>query len=173
MRTVLLALTILSSAATLRAQELTANDTSAILAAVLNEYRTSNGPIVQIARTVACGDPRYTGPARLAENRPCRSMAIDSVLSRYAAAHEVELVDVGADVPTCRWSEDDSTERRGLRLDLMAPDAVEGQVRAGILVRCRATVRGMARGFAHGVRYEVKKEGEVWRVTRVLSSMIT
>jgi hypothetical protein len=174
MRGLLCAVALLAHVSTLSAQELTANDTSAILAAVLSHYRTVNGPIVQMARTIACGDPRYTGPARLAQGRPCSSAGVDTVLARYAEANSVELVAVGTELPRCRWSqEDEAAARRGLRLDLMAPDIADGRVRASIMVRCGAIVRDSERGFVHSVQYEMRQEDGAWRVVRVLSSLIT
>jgi hypothetical protein len=173
MRVALLSLVLAVLPFSAQGQQLAADDTSGVLAAVLSHYRTVNGPIVQIARTVACGDPRYTGQARLAENLPCRSAGIDSVISQYAAMHAVDLIDVTGEVPPCRWSEESSSNRQGLRLELMAPDITDGVVRAGVLVRCQAVVRGSVRGFMHGVIYEMKQEEGAWKVARIISSMIT
>jgi hypothetical protein len=149
--------------------QLSAADTSAILQAVIAKYGSHNGLAIELTSTAACGDGRYHGHARIAQNLPCLGASVDSVIIQHARSSGLARVDSSRPLPECSWRRDPNDARRGIRLHIIGPAVVDGQIRAGMLAHCREA-RG---GYFHSITYEIAKVAEEWRVVRVIASMIT
>jgi hypothetical protein len=146
-------------------------DTAGLVAAMLRDYTTPNGPIVQIVRSLRCGDAEGGGwqgrPAR------CTTAAADSVIAEYANKHNIDVVGGDGPDPTCRWSSAETSGRRGLRLALHTPGNYREQLAVGLQTTCTSSgPRGMS-GFFHSVVWSVVLLDGRWQLGKIIGGMIT
>lgn len=104
---------------------------------------------------------------------PCRNQATDSVLAAYAAQHDATIVSRSARLPACRWNHQAPEPRKGLRLAVGAPSVQDGVVSVMVWAICRREEEGRRESFVEATTYQVELMDGRWRVTKVLSQMVT
>jgi hypothetical protein len=145
-------------------------DTAGLLAAALEAYQTPNGPVVEIAATLRCREPGAPdGPGR--EYR-CSTPAVDSMIQAYARRHQLMVAPEGAPIPQCRWSPA-AVDRKGLLVELQAPQTYEKTLAVGLSVTCVGYSRSPERPFFEIVFWEVIYGEGRWKLGRILFSLVT
>lgn len=151
------------------AQHLTPADSAAVVQALLQEYRASNGPVVRVSEFLSCGAPESWKPERLHEIQPCFSQAGASAIRAYAAQAGVDLVGASVPVPVCIWNPEDVSPK-GLQLEILAPAHVSSELRIGLLARCMGGRGGFNGDFVEGSVYAVERINGAWRIVRRVAS---
>jgi hypothetical protein len=159
--------------ATAHAQDLSATDTTQILAAVLAEFRTPNGPIVRIVPDVPCAGDRGMPGVLPGGRHSCRSPATDAAVLKHAADRALELSSFEEPFPFCGWSGIEAEAANGVRLHLRPIRIVDDELRAGVVIRCRGYPGQPERQFIHDVEYGLARHDGGWRIVRVALQLIT
>jgi hypothetical protein len=145
-------------------------DTAGLLVAALEAYQTPNGPIIEIAATLRCREPSARdGPGR--EYR-CSTPAVDSMIQAYARRHHLRVASEGAPIPQCRWSPA-AVERKGLLVELQAPQTYEKTLVVGLSVTCIGYSRSPERQFFEIVFWEVIYGEGRWKLGAILFTLVT
>jgi hypothetical protein len=146
-------------------------DTAGLMSAMLKEYRTPNGPIVEIAAMLRCGDARLGGWQGRSDR--CTTTTADSVIVAHAREHDLTVVKDDDPMPQCRWSSGDLTGKRGLRVELHAPAMFGDVLAVGLTAKCIGTSRSERNGFFHSVVWEIGVRDGAWKLIRIKSAIIT
>jgi hypothetical protein len=133
-------------------------DRGAAVAVALGEFRTPNGPIVEVVGGLGCR-PRAPAAAM-----GCSDPQSDSVLVRFARDHGAALVDGHAPDPVCRWDESAVQGRKGLRLSVhvLESAAGDGAMRINVETRCTRPT-SFRQLFLHSVSYPFHRVGGDWK----------
>jgi hypothetical protein len=133
-------------------------DRGAAVAIALGEFRTPNGPIVEVVGGLGC---RPRAPAAAVG---CSDAQSDSVLVRFAQGHGAALVEGHAPDPVCRWDESVVQGRKGLWLSVHVLESAEGDGALRIYVETRCTSPTSFRQlFLHGVSYPFYRVDGDWK----------
>ncbi len=151
-------------------QQLMADDTVAIVRLVLNEFRTVNGPIIELSPTVPCAFQAEHGVIG-AEH--CPSSAVSIAMREHAEGNAATLRPWGDPSPNCRWSDTPAAAPKGLRLGTAIVLRDSGEVHVTVSVRCVGYARQPTRAFLESRTYEVRLMQGEWRVARVVRGVIT
>jgi hypothetical protein len=150
--------------------QMSAADTTAIVAAAMNYFATSNGPVVAVSTRLSCSPqvtPRCSGGEYLLE-----SAAAFAAIESYASQRGVRLVTSYQNRIPCRWSDSTAAET-GVGLSVLVPHIRENRVQVGISVSCVGSRRDPGEGFFEGFVYHMELVDGKWKVKATISGVVT
>lgn len=150
--------------------QLSAADTTAIVAAAMNYFATSNGPVVAVSMKLSCSPqitPRCSAPESVLE-----SAAGLAAIESYASQRGVRLSTSSPNRIPCRWSDSTAAEK-GLGLSVSVPNIQENRVQVGVAVSCVGSRRDAGEGFFEGFVYHMEFADGKWKVKAIISGVVT
>jgi len=124
---------------------------------VLEEFETTNGPIVEVQGRLLCAESQETDAAVCPEPRA------DSLLAEYAEQVGAEVVLDDSALPACRWYEVEVRDPKGVRMFVHMGGDPEGVTWMTVSVRCAQDPGRAGREFLHAVRYPFELIDGEWQ----------
>lgn len=123
----------------------------------LEEFETSNGPIVEVEGRLVCADRRPD------ERETCPEPRADVVIGEYAERLEAGLVFDEPPLPACRWNEVEVRGRAGVRMSVRLSGDPEEVIWISVIVQCREDPDQFGREFVQALRYPFKMIDGEWQ----------